>query len=492
MNLLKRIPFFLFLLPVFFCLHGALENFGVLNITEVPLIGLYIGIALALLFLLLWFITKNKMTAAIISFLVGLIYLFFGALHDWLKSHPFFSFVQRYLVLLPVLLLALLILHYFLKRKETFRNKIFLYLNWLLIIYCLVDGGLLAKRSFYSKKSNIPAVAFDLKKVAIKPNVYYLLFDEYPGYKSLEAAFGFKNDSLYHFLQGHGFTIQPSVSNYNFTAFSMSSIFNMQYLSGQYNHEHQLGEQEDFRKRFIEIRNGEVFSVFRSMGYRIENYSLFDVGNSSSINAAYSFFPVHTRVLTGKMLHNRLRKDLGWRFHRTRFQNSFFYEDPIYRADETNNEILKKIGSSLSANSSEPKFCYAHFTMPHSPYFRDSAGTLLNKIHQLPINLSNTKYFLPYLKYTNTVIVSLVNKIVQQDPSAIIVIMSDHGFRDYNNHKQFYPPAFDNICAVKFPDNNTLPYKDSLSTVNFFRYVFNSQYGQQIPYLKDSTIWLNY
>lgn len=489
MSLLKKIPFFLLLLPVFFCLHGAVENFGVLGITEVLLIGLYIGIALLLCYLLMQLFTKDKMNAAIISFLAGLIYLFFGALHDWLKNQALFSFMQRYLVLLPVLLLALITLYYFLKRKEGFRNKIFLYLNWLLIIYCLLDAGLLVSKTFNSNKSN--AVAFDIKKVSSKPNLYYLLFDEYPGYQSLQAAFGFKNDGLYQFLQGRGFTIQPSFSNYNFTAFSMSSIFNMQYVAGEYDREHQLSDQEDFRKRFTEIRHGQVFDVFRSMGYRIENYSLFDVGISSAINADHSFLPVHARVLTGKMLHNRLRKDIGWWFNGTMLRNSFTYRDPIYGADKTNNEILEKINSSLVSKSDQPKFCYAHFTMPHSPYFRDSAGALISKDNPQAADLSDTKYFLPYLKYTNSVIVSLVNKITQQDPAAIIVIMSDHGFRDYNHHRQFYQPAFDNICAVKLPGLPALP-KAPKSGVNFFRYLFNSSYGQQIPYLKDSTIWINY
>jgi Sulfatase len=491
MNLLKKIPFFLWLLPVFFCLHGTVENFGVLGIAEVLLIGLYISTALALLFLLLWGIAKNKMNAAISSFWAGLIYLFFGALHDWLKSHAFFSFMQRYMVLLPLLLLGLITLYYFLKRKEAFRKKIFLYLNWLLIIYCLLDAGLLINHAFSNKKNNAAQVVFNSEKVTTKPDVYYLLFDEYPGYNSLQSAFAFKNDTLYHFLQGRGFTIQSSFSNYNFTAFSMSSIFNMQYVAGQYNREHQLSNQEDFRKRFTEIRNGQVFAVFGSMGYGIENYSLFDVGNSSSINAAYSFLPVHTRVLTGKMLHNRLRKDIGWWFRGSMLQNSFAYTDPIYGADETNNEILEKINSSLGSKSQQPKFCYAHFTMPHSPYFRDSAGALISKNNPQAVDLSDTKHFLPYLKYTNSIIVSLVNKIVQHDSAAIIVIMSDHGFRDYNNHRQFYQPAFDNICAVRLPGLPALPNAPQ-SGVNFFRYLFNSQYGQQIPYLKDSTIWINY
>ena len=40
MNLLKKIPFFLLLLVLFFCLHGSVENYGYLNLSEVVQVGL--------------------------------------------------------------------------------------------------------------------------------------------------------------------------------------------------------------------------------------------------------------------------------------------------------------------------------------------------------------------------------------------------------------------------------------------------------------------
>ena len=493
MNLLKKIPFFLLLLPVFFCLHGWLQDFGVLTASELLLLGVYICIALALLFLLVWVVTKNKVNAALITFYTGLIYIFFGVIQDWLQGIAFLSFLNRYIILLPVMLVSIFCLAWFLKRKPGFQKKLFIYLNFLLIIYCLIDAGLLVKKYLNMQKDAALQVLVDYKKVKTKPDVYYLLFDEYPGYKSLQAAFNFKNDSLYSFLQGNGFIIQPSFSNYNFTVFSMSSIFNMQYVTGEYNHEHGLTDQRDFRNRSNEIKNGAVFSIFKSMGYQLENYSIFDVDNQNCVNPDKSFLPVHIRVLTNKMLHNRMRKHIGWWFRGTILQNFFIKKEAIYENDQTNNDIINLLNKSLLQKSDKPKFCYAHFAMPHAPYFRDSTGALIeSKALQQGYYLSDTRYFLSYLKYTNTVITSLVNKIIQHNPEALIVVMSDHGFRDYNHHKEFYPPAFDNICAVRFLYKNTLPYKDSLSGVNFFRYLFNSQYNQQLPYLKDSTIWLNY
>ncbi|MBL7702030.1 MAG: hypothetical protein JNM14_07250 [Ferruginibacter sp.] len=492
MNRLKKIPFFLLLLPVFFCLHGGLENFGVIYFSEAVVTGLYISLALGLLFLLLVWITGNRTDAALICFYAGLFYLFFGALQDWLNEIKWLSFLNRYAVLIPFLLLSIIGLLFLFRKKKQIRPRIFLYLNVLLILYCLLDATLLLRKSFFHSKGSAN-IAFDLSKVKDKPNVYYLLFDGYPGYASLQSQFGYKNDSLYSFLQNKGFKVLPAISNYNFTIFSMSSIFNMKYVDNNYEHEHQLRDQQDFRNRFIEIKKAEVFSIYKKMGYRFQNLSIFDIGKQGPVNPEISFLPVHTKVLTAKMLHKRLIRHIGWKFRGTILEGAFAFKEPIFQTDTTNRYIETTLKQSLTKKSDNPTFCYAHLVMPHSPYFRDSSGTPINKTGQLPWkNENDTRYFLPYLKYTNSVITSITNEIVIKDPGAIIVIMSDHGFRNYEYQKKYYAAAFDNLCAVRLPGNDTIPFGNSRSGVNFFRYLFNSRYGQQIPYIKDSTIWINY
>jgi hypothetical protein len=355
-----------------------------------------------------------------------------------------------------------------------------------------VDAALLLNKSLASKKSAWSNIAFDQTKVKARPNVYYLLCDEYPGYKSLQADFGFTNDSFYHALQRDGFRILPSISNYNLTFFSMSAVFNMKYVDSNFINERKMTDLHDYQQRFLEIKNAEVFSLYQSMGYQIENYSIFDVGSHICINANKTFLPKHNRALVAKMLHYRLSKNIGWWFNGTWLQNLFAYKEGIYYVDETNHDIERAIKQSLQQKSSTPKFCYAHFLLPHPPFFRDSAGALIRNEKGQVLNPSEKEYFLPYLKYTNNFISSLVHNIGQQDPSAIIVVMSDHGLRDYEKSRQVQPLAFDNICAVKFPDNNFLPYNEPINTANFFRYLFNCEYGQQIPYLTNSTTWLNY
>jgi len=71
------------------------------------------------------------------------------------------------------------------------------------------------------------SIHFIADSVRNKPNVYFLLFDEYPGYKSLVDSFGFHNDDLYHFLEEKEMRLLPTYTNYDLTLFSLSPILNI-------------------------------------------------------------------------------------------------------------------------------------------------------------------------------------------------------------------------------------------------------------------------
>jgi hypothetical protein len=49
---------------------------------------------------------------------------------------------------------------------------------------------------------------------------------------------------------------------------------------------------------------------------------------------------------------------------------------------------------------------------------------------------------------------------------------------------------FMNLCAVHLPSGNYSVFNDSLTGVNMFRALLNTQYGQRLPFLKDSTSYL--
>jgi len=486
MKLLKKIPFFPFLLVLFFCLHGSVENYGYVGLAEVSILGLGILFFVAVFSLLVMLFTRNYIFAALITFFVSLWYLFFGAMQDWIRSHHFLAFLNRYTVMLPLLLLITVAWIIFLKKKKNLHGRFVYYLNLLMLIYCAIDGFGVLQKYFTPEKKSAFVVDFNKSKVISKPNVYYLLFDEYPGYQSLKDSFGYSNDSLYHFLQNRNFSILPTFSNYDFTFFSMSSILNMHYVEKDYDPLNIT--QRTLQLRLNEIRNASVVGIFEDMGYEFRNYSIFDVAGQHAVSDHNDFLPVHSILLTDKILHNRIIRHSGWLIQKFPLWKKKY----MYQHEKNNNYSEEMVLKTSLEKNSKPFFCYSHFVLPHGPFYRDSTGRRNTDAQIDDTKTWSRELYFSYVKYANIFIRALVEKLVSNDPGAIIVVMSDHGYRSFKNTRPYEPFNYDNICAVRFPDKNYPVIREKWSNVNFFRYLFNSQFGQSMPYLADSSIVLQY
>ncbi|MGB5005887.1 MAG: hypothetical protein WBO39_03060, partial [Ferruginibacter sp.] len=165
MKLLKKIPFFLFLLVVFFCLHGSVENYGYVGFNEVVVIGLLILFFTALFFLLVQFFTRDYIFTSLITFFIAGWYLFFGAIKDFLTGVPLLAFLQGYFVIIPLLLILTLCWIIFLKRKKQLHTKLVFYLNLLMIIYCILDVILIVQQEITQPPAKAASVNFDYNRV---------------------------------------------------------------------------------------------------------------------------------------------------------------------------------------------------------------------------------------------------------------------------------------------------------------------------------------
>ncbi len=376
----------------------------------------------------------------------------------------------------------------FIRKKPVLQNKLCLYLNLLLLIYCIYDGGSIVYKLIQPKEqANYQPINFDTTVVKLKPNVYLLLFDEYPGYKSLKDSFGFSNDALYQFLESKSFKILPTFSNYNMTFYSMASMLNMQYINKPFIP--LKNTMENDQQRLREIKSAKAVQYFVAMGYSFINYSIFDILDKPSVKGN-SFVVSQATLITNKIFFNKLLHDIGWNFINGRLKLPYLNYMAMHE-DRNNKFIEKKLLENKPNPNLPPQFIYAHFNMPHPPIYYDSIG------NYLPIetffkedNYFDKSKFLAQLKYTNSKIKNLVTTICTNDPAAIVIVMSDHGYRGYKNTSIIEPLLFDNICAVHLPDKNYMNVKGKWSNVNFFRYLFNCEFNQKIPFLSDSSIVL--
>ncbi len=486
-------PFYVLLLPVFFVLHGYNENYGVIAVSDMlVLLGGYCVAAL-LLTGLLYLLYRNVAKAAFLAALLFCIYFFFGAIHDFLKLHA--GFWHRYSRLLPFFLTVIIITALVLKKTTHRFFRINLFFNGLLLIYILVDTAAIAWKTLHPERNRLSAAAAANKAALLPcdncahPDIYFLVFDEYSSTVNLRETFQYNNAALDSFLVKQGFFMQShSFSNYNFTPFSVASILNMNYINGIAQPD-SVGV-EDYANCEKLIKNNQVIDFLSARNYALRNYSIFDLADSPS-SVEVSLLPVKTKMITEQTLFRRLWRDIGWNFVMGRFRADWITRGMVYNNLDLNNKLLKQLQEETRAAYGQPRFVYAHFEMPHWPFYFDQTGQLRSQdLLIAEVGGTHIGPYTNYLPYTNSKIMELVTSIQQNTHGkSVIIIMGDHGYRvDLEGVSRNH--YFQNLNAVYMPQQNYRLLKDSISGVNQFRVIFNTLFNQSFPLLKDSSVFL--
>jgi hypothetical protein len=490
---LRRVPFFVVLLPLFFVLHGVLENFGFVPVGDALLLVAVYTVVTMVVEALAWLVLRDTRRAAIGTAAIMGFYFFYEAFIQWVTRsfpHRFFS---RNAYLLGFGLLALVAVFAVVRKSKRKFSRLVLFLNVLLLVYVATDTGWLIVKALHppvnplsidaaGKNQETPPCA-----ACAKPNVYFLLFDEYAGSAALRQQYHFDN-GLDSCLLRLGFHLNgQSRANYNLTPFSMASVLNMAYIDGIREPRHILSQ--DYTNTYQLIRDSRVVRVFSAEGYALKNYSIFDLAGHPA-RASQSFLPLKTRLITARTMGQRLQRhwnslvvrDLGIRY--------FVVQDYMQYA-AANEEFLKEVASEADRKDDTPKFIYAHFMMPHFPYLYDSSGRRRSDAEIYAERSTNpASAYLGYVQYTNRRLEPLLEQIRLHDPGAVILVCGDHGYRGWAN-RQDAGLQFHNLNAVFFPDHDYSRWKDSCSFVNQFRTVFNQLFHAGYPLLKDSTVLLS-
>ena len=483
LHIIRTKPVFLYLLPVFFVLHGFTNNFFLVPVKEYLLLNIiYLGAAL-LLSLSFWLLYRDFLKANLVAMSIMAYNFFFGTVHDFLKLNFNNTFIIKYSFILPLsaVLLAILII-YLKKTKKTF-FQIASYLNVLLLLLILLDTGALFLK--LTKKRAVTEIEFpaEVKRcdTCLRPDIYLIIADEYAGKTQLEDIFSFDNTDFENALTKRNFNIiKHPVSNYNRTVYSMASLFNMSYLENLKNNK---VNNTDLSLSMDLIEKSNVAAFLESNGYRIYNYSFFDFAGNPKLTKS-AFLPEKKAFITAQTFTERAWKDLWFHFAsklkiQSIFNHTLFYNVKIDSL--TRNVVLKK--------EEHPKFIYTHLVMPHFTYYFDSNGKSTGYKYLTDEARMNKKDYIGYLVYTNKKILELIDFIStnsRQPP--VIILMSDHGFHQFKPDERVDNKYhFMNLNAVLFPEKNYGEFYDGISNVNQFRVVFNSLFGQQLLLLKDST-----
>lgn len=488
---LRKYSFYPVLLTIFFVLHGYLENYGFISPCEGFLLAIIYTASTLVAGLAGWLFFRDITKAALIACVLMAIYFFFGAVHDFLKEHAG-SFFSSYMVLLSAFSILLIVLIVYLKKSNRTFKQLTIFLNLLFIVYIVVDLSNLVSKTFRTADSGLSVYSFAKNNMyqpcdsCDKPDIYFLLMDSYASTVALAKWYQFHND-LDSFLLQKKFSVQAnSRSNYNFTPFSMASILNMSYLQGIANPREVT--INDYSNCEVLIHNNEVIKMLNAAGYDIVNYSIFNLAGHPTF-VTQDFLPLNTRLITERTMLACIRKDLGWKLAKW-YPFKWFWGIDIMQDNRNNQDFIELVKTSAAKKSAKPRFVYGHFFMPHTPYYYDKNGKLKDIATIIAEKDSGSiPIYLEYLTYTNGRIREMITTIQQQNPSAVIILMGDHGNREKTS-EAFPVHHFMNLNAVYYPDNDYNLLYDSISGVNQFRVVLNKLLKQHLPLLPDSSIYL--
>jgi len=476
--MLSKLPIhtFLFsLFPIMFFFQG--------NLHEIPfgdvIFPLFLSISITFLS---WVILRKFIGSQRSGLIISLIIMSFinlGNIRFFISDNPTESLqssVEGQILVSILLLVNIIGIIYFLKKhrleaKTSIANVISMTMIGVLIFSITSFSITTADDNLLANLSDIPVQISDVEN---KPNIYFIILDEYAGFIQLKNDFNFDNNNFSIELEKRDFFVgTESFSNYPNTSLSVPSIMNMIYFDFIPD---KLGKDSK-NIRVVEkmINENNVMKILQSNGYKI---TILDGVVGRIPNTYLADITLCTSIFD---INPDIRKNFA-----------LVYVPIVGLQDLVFNEVIRnKLECSFSAlidfneDTKNPDFVVAHLRFPHSPYIYDSFG------NSVSINDRGDKNaYLEQLKFANKKTLEMIDSIQERSSENIIIVISDHGYRPYINWEN--PTIDDYIRGFNILDAYYLPGEEKhekIAPVNIFRTIFNSYLEMDYEILDDRQIW---
>jgi hypothetical protein len=479
-DFLGRYPFFLLLLPAFVVIHFEKEFSGMVRYAFLldRILILFAVSGLSFLVFYLFIRPVKKTSLMTLGFLVFFYYA--GELKNWLSAEIPGSVLQRYSFLLSVSAVILLGLFILLKKSKSSLHRLYLYINTALFIFILADafiiftGSINSKYKIVSEKETEDMPCND----CIKPDIYYLLIDAYTSSQYLLSEYGYSNQATEEDLKNKGFIIIPySKSNYNYTAYSLASVFNMNYIENV-DTVNKTTDREYLQAVKL-VQKSRVFSFFQKENYRIFNHSIFDFSGFPGTIKHIDFWGIRESFDQYNLVL-KLFQDVGYLL--PRWSESILAKNPYYVNSLQNRARLshtrdRQLWETIKLECNQPKFVYAHYLRPHPPYYFDSTGQAFtdNDVTMQEAYLHQIAFSNERLKKTTDSIIFYARRPL------VIIVQGDHGisFSEPRKPQHYFP----NFQAIYFSNKDYKLFTDSTHNVNTFRILLNTYFKKNMELL---------
>lgn len=242
-------------------------------------------------------------------------------------------------------------------------------------------------------------------------NIYLFVFDEYSGYDGLHRYTGFDNSAFYASLERLGFNTSKSSRTYALTTKAeIPNLLNLNFNASYYTE----SEKNEM------LKDTYLFNKLPELGYDLNLINDQGFITTPPEKFKYIFLPQKTLHRQESLFILLLEK-------------SVYYPLVKQSSDARFLEILQMFDYAKKSSTLQESglFTFGYFMFPHTPWVVDENGKETNKGDR--DNWKNPQIYLGQLKYSNKLILEMVEALIENDPDSTIFLLSDHGFR-YPTH----------------------------------------------------------
>ncbi|MEG0763934.1 MAG: hypothetical protein RR424_08930, partial [Oscillospiraceae bacterium] len=326
------------------------------NVKEVSLSEPILPLALLLLlgytiFALAYPIFKSTLPSALLSSIIGLIILNYGYLA---KAATKISLNLRIWHILPIALLCVFIFVYVINSKKPDLQKLIALLLTItfgvLTIINISTSLVMEISKLMPPKLSDEFTNVNPTKKEDRPNIYYIILDEYASFYQLQNYLDYDNKVMYEFLNDNGFNISENSFNENcYTDVIITNILSLDYVTD-------LSKTESYNKslRFA----SPLVSIVEKAGYSVRG-----IGDTDWMGIKSEPTP------DGKPLHNN---DSSAFFSMvltpTAFRN---HSMDVTQFGNTEPQIASSMSMfdniEIAPNTSQ--FTFYYLCSPHTPFY---------------------------------------------------------------------------------------------------------------------------
>ena len=312
--------------------------------------------------------------------------------------------------------------------------------------------------------------------------------DGYPGKPILQDFFNYNNDEFYQLLEDNDFNVAHDVlSTHPSSIYSVATTLSMNHILDETS---SLEKGRDLGSlRTIIKGKSSLVAALKAQGYTYVHFS-----------NGYDFMtlcgPDMDRCIEGNKGFDEVSLAL---LQRTPVIDYLLLDTSMTEVPEGDafdwggvNDLNRMLDDIMDTPS--PHFAYAHIISPHPPMRFDAS---CDKRAFFP-DLKTWKFemkddFIEQLKCVNTRIEETIERIIDRDENAVLVIQSDHGAAFQKQfvtdpmdwtESQFFE-RFSVLDAIRMPQGCEEYLDGRLNLINTFPRVLNCLSKQKIPLLED-------